>query len=1049
MSFPRDVPSAEIRPAASLPRDPARDIGAVVAGKTDGRVVVINWEDRTAKSQTSSDSGTSFTTETVIPSGPPTLGITELGVDFNLDNGSDQIYALMTVADPDGDLGLQVVRSDDYGASWGTPVDIVRHGDDTHGVAGARISANSGGVVAVAYRETRGGDPYIRVSSDSGQTWTARVRLNAGVADAAGNLGESLWVQVDGSGIIHAAFVEDRGSGRQVFYTRSADGGTSFEAERDFDLVVSARAGSANPIIQVALDGSILLAFWDAAGNDHMYVLRSTDAGVNFTQVLDRTFADEGIELFPMLFASTANATVVAHVIDGDGKLTTQRSTDNGASFDNPARTLSSTAAGHPLLGISAASVTRTDAGTLAIAYTDNRSDAYLGSFTDLFVQISTNEGFSWAAESRVDGTAAGTSGTGLGLPGISGVGTDDLVLVYADNRGSAGSSFDVYSNRSAAATPSFVSEQRIDSDTGDRDRNVFNSPGVAVGGACGADAGAENVYVAMSVRSGAEPEIRVAVSTDGGYTFATPTRVSDSAGEEFAAVPRIVATVGGSVHVAYTVVDQATGRVELRYSKSDDCGQTWLPSERNFGGVFQSEFDLIALDTGEVYLVWADGFDILMAKSTDGGDTFAPEVFVNTNLTGFNRNPLACVAGGTLFVAFAAPDGPSAWFTTFVTASGDGGATFEPEIQMIPDMASGGAFEHTLDCYESLTGTAGVYAVVMANSFSSNRFPHIRWWEFNSAGGGTLSPLTLFTSSAGTDYGAGSGVLCLDTEPGPGSCLFLMDQSVSDPNGNPNRVALREYDSTGLLALEHVLTAGAPLPDARSETSRMVSDDLGNIWVAWRDFSAGEPEMVVRHSADSGQTFDSLYRLSRPEPQGTTFDSLFNFIKKGYSAATDGEAFFVWAGGRESTFFSGLFGAYDTDDFDRDGSGTAVDCDDQDPNAQSVPAELTNLGIEKVAGAVRLTWDSQAATAGSGTVYDLVKGSLSDLRGSGSFAAAGCLVSDEPDASFDDTSVDPPVGDADYYLGRAENSCAASSYGNSSIGPDPRDDLDAAGPCP
>ena len=177
-----------------------------------------------------------------------------------------------------------------------------------------------------------------------------------------------------------------------------------------------------------------------------------------------------------------------------------------------------------------------------------------------------------------------------------------------------------------------------------------------------------------------------------------------------------MVAPSNGSVHVAYTVIDGVTGNVELRYNKSDDCGQTWLPSEMNFGLVVQSEFDLIALDTGEVYLFWSEGgFEILMAKSADGGDTFAPPVLVNSNLSGFNRNPLACVVGGVIFVAFAAPDGPSAWFTTFVTASDDGGATFVPEIQMIPDMPSGGAFEHTLDCYESVTGTAGVYAVVMA----------------------------------------------------------------------------------------------------------------------------------------------------------------------------------------------------------------------------------------------------------------------------------------------------------------------------------------------
>ncbi len=902
-------------------------------------------------------------------------------------------------------------------------------------------------MVAVVYREARGGDPYIRVSSDSGQTWSARVRLNTAVADGGGTLGAPFFVEVDASGVIHAAFVQDSGIGRQVFYTRSTDGGVSFEPERTLDSLLTARTDSTNPILQTAFDGSLLLAFWDAAGDDHLYVLRSTDAGQTFALVLDRTFGNEETELFPMLFASTSGGAVVVHVIDGTGELTAQRSTTDGASY-GPVRTLSSTAAAHPFLGIEAAAVTRTAAGTLAIAYTDRRADTYRGNATDLFVRVSTNDGHTWGSEARVDGTAPGTAGTGIAPSGISGVGNDDLVVVYADNRGNAGSSFDVYGNRSAAATLSFGAEQRIDADSGDRDRNAFDAPNVAVGPRCGGGAGEVNVYVAMAVISGTEPEIRVAVSEDGGYTFSGATRISAAAGSEFAAVPRIAAPGNGSVHVAYTVIDPATGDVELRYNKSDDCGQTWLANELNFELVTQAEFDLIALDNGEVYLVWSEGgLEIRLAKSTDGGDSFATPVFVNTNLSGFNRNPLACVVGSTVFVAFAAPDGPGDWYTTFLAASGDGGATFVPEVQMLPDMASGGSFEHTLDCYESLTGAAGVYAAVMANAFGPTEAPSIRWFGFDPVGE-TLTPLTLFPSSPGADYGVGSGVLCLDTEPGPGSCLFLADESVSEPNGDRNRVVLRRYGSDGVLALEHTLTSAAPLPEARSDASRMVTDGEGNVWVAWRDSSAGQPQMVVRHSADSGQTFDDLYRLSRAEPQGTAFDSLFDFIKKGYGAADAGAAFFGWAGRRDSQFFSGLFGVYDSDDFDRDQSAAAADCNDQDPTARSVAAELTSFHVDRIGGGVRVSWDSQAG-AGSGTVYDLVQGSLGALRSSGSFAAAACLVSDTPNVFAEDLSAAPPPGEADYYLGRAKNGCGTASFGDSSLAPDPRDDLDGAGPCP
>ncbi len=336
-----------------------------------------------------------------------------------------------------------------------------------------------------------------------------------------------------------------------------------------------------------------------------------------------------------------------------------------------------------------------------------------------------------------------------------------------------------------------------------------------------------------------------------------------------------------------------------------------------------------------------------------------------------------------------------------------------------------------------------------MANSFSTaSPFGNVRWWQFDT-GSGSLIPRPRFVAGPGADYGSGSGVQCLNPEPGPGTCLFLADESASDPNGSPNRIALREYDPTGTLMSEQFLTDGAPLPGARSDSSRMVSDAGGNLWVSWRDSSAGQPEYVVRRSPDSGQTFDPVYRLSGGEPQGTGFESIFDFVKKGYSAAAGGEAYFAWAGQRESVFFSGLFNVYDTNDFDRDQSSAAVDCNDSDPTAQATPTLLGNLSIGEISGGVRLSWDSQAATAGSGTVYDLVKGSVGDLRGTGTYAAVACLTGGETGASFDDLSPDPPSGTADYYLGRARNSCGSAGYGDASVNPDPRDDLDSAGPCP
>jgi hypothetical protein len=175
-----------------------------------------------------------------------------------------------------------------------------------------------------------------------------------------------------------------------------------------------------------------------------------------------------------------------------------------------------------------------------------------------------------------------------------------------------------------------------------------------------------------------------------------------------------------------------------------------------------------------------------------------------------------------------------------------------------------------------------------------------------------------------------------------------------------------------------------------------------------------------------------------------------WDYPEKGFSAAASGEAFFVWQAFRESYLSSGILGVFDTDDFDRDQHSKDVDCNDEDPGAWANPAVLSHVRLDKIErGGIRIAWDSQAESAGPGTAYDLVKGLLSELHDDGDFSRTSCLLDNGQDPFIEYTSVDPPAGDGEYFLGRAENSCDTSSHGDSTMVPDPRDNLDSSGPCP
>jgi len=116
---------------------------------------------------------------------------------------------------------------------------------------------------------------------------------------------------------------------------------------------------------------------------------------------------------------------------------------------------------------------------------------------------------------------------------------------------------------------------------------------------------------------------------------------------------------------------------------------------------------------------------------------------------------------------------------------------------------------------------------------------------------------------------------------------------------------------------------------------------------------------------------------------------------------------------------------------------------------AGALPAEVQLLSVTKIAGAARLGWTPQLGTAGACTAYDVVSGSLGQLRSDHNFGSAICLANDRRVATYDDTRPDPTAGSGYYYLARAQNDRGTATFGDSSTVPDPRDALNNTFPCP
>ncbi len=121
--------------------------------------------------------------------------------------------------------------------------------------------------------------------------------------------------------------------------------------------------------------------------------------------------------------------------------------------------------------------------------------------------------------------------------------------------------------------------------------------------------------------------------------------------------------------------------------------------------------------------------------------------------------------------------------------------------------------------------------------------------------------------------------------------------------------------------------------------------------------------------------------------------------------------------------------GALPAGEADADGDGVMVckgDCNDADPAVFAAPGQVLGLDVtDLVPGpGFEFTWTSQAATAGSGTVYDVFEAADSDLGASGDFSTGSCAEEDLGLAEYQYTGPLPPLGDGFVFIFRGQNAC-------------------------
>jgi hypothetical protein len=1029
----QDVPAAEQHVGEGIPKAATFQDLASIFGRGDGHVVVLDLEDFKVVARHSADQGATFDPAILLAGG---AGRPD-GEFFRAAQGADgSVYVAMAIVDPLGGIGLQVARTVDMGQTWSTPIDIIRHGNPLHDIVAARqrfsVAAGPAGRAAVLFAHDNGGGFYVVSTVDFGQTWTTPVRVDAAAGAAPSAPYYPIDLAIAPNGYVHVAYAQNR-PGTRLMYTRSTDGGVSFEADRAINVATGAPR---SPDVEIGADGGVLIAY--SAGSN-VVVLRSSNAGVSFasTTLFD---LDNNTYRAPVIRAADGTAEVIvacpslpssAVTLPSEGPLRVWRSISHGASFGS-AITIASQAYRGDTFSTVATAVQRTPSGVWAVGWMDTQADDYAYAMADVKVSVSLNGGAAWGTATQVQSGSPGDGARSLGPEGMAASSNDDLVFAWMDGREDNARSRAIRLNRAPASALAFGADWRLGDDTSLVNAEMID-PDVA-------GDGVSRVYVAFgAVGAGPFPAIYVAASSDSGHSFSAPVLAGSAPGGALIEkLPKVLARPDGHVYVLYQT-ETAFGARTLNVNRSSDYGATWSATPVSVGAMAAPcpptvlcgdpslEDPQIALGPpGRVYVTWTDGSSIMLARSTDDGAHFTTDDVDGDPLSSSMYLSALCVRGDQVVVAFVGYDPDWGGIYPFATVSPDGGVNWGARTALSSSLNEANYFGG-LTCAADSNGEVLVAWSALASyeRIFFSRWDGVAWdgaYELTAPPDEDLyGPIALITSASHLviTYGTSSDKM-YSSRSIDGGHTFIDYQRLDD---------------------------AVPLPDAYSYGPFAATDGQGNIWAGWDDFSSGRQNaLAMRHSSDNGATWGPAYRLNRNEPQGGHYH--FGFWMNSHLAALPGVGFAAYPAQRTTRREEIFVNAFEPGDFDRDFAPSAFDCNDGDPGARAIPVEATALTVTHAAGAT-LSWASQSATAGSGTTYDIVTGSLSELRADASYARTACLASRVAAATYADTRGGPVSDDAYYYLLRARNSCGAGSFGDGSGVPNPRNGLDASTLCP
>jgi len=359
--------------------------------------------------------------------------------------------------------------------------------------------------------------------------WTAAKRLTW-------TSGWSEWpvLAVDSAGDLHALWTDNTSGHYEVYYRKSTDGGSSWNATR---RLTWAAAFFVSVAVAVDTADNIHIVWTDLPpGNGEIYYTKSTNGGTTWTANKRLTWTSGASEDPSITVDSLGNIHVVwEDATPGDYEIYYKRSTDAGVTWTaNQRLTWTSASSLQP-------AVAAHWSGGLYVVW----EESYNGS-AEVYFRKSTIGGSTWSAGQKVTWTSGNSSSPALSVD-FSG----NLHMVWIDD---TPGNVEIYYRKSTDGGVTWTASQRLTWTSG-----YSGSPAIA------ADSSG-NPYVVWKDDASGKEEVYCRKSADGGVTWAVSQRLTWNAG--YSMGPAIAVDALGNPHVVWW--DDTPGNFEIFYKKGD-----------------------------------------------------------------------------------------------------------------------------------------------------------------------------------------------------------------------------------------------------------------------------------------------------------------------------------------------------------------------------------------------------------------------------------------------------------------------------------------------